>query len=38
MKPPALLEVIGFPFSDAVAAFRYYEAGRAFGKVVVTIP
>lgn len=27
-----------FPFSDAVAAFRYYEAGRAFGKVVVTIP
>ena len=24
-----------FPFSDAVAAFRYYEAGEKFGKVVI---
>ena len=27
-----------FPFADAIAAFRYYEAGNAFGKVVVRIP
>jgi NADPH:quinone reductase-like Zn-dependent oxidoreductase len=26
-----------FPFSDAVDAFRYYEAGRSFGKVVITL-
>lgn len=27
-----------FPFADAIAAFRYFEAGKYFGKVVVTIP
>jgi NADPH:quinone reductase-like Zn-dependent oxidoreductase len=26
-----------FPFGDAVEAFRYYEAGRCFGKVVITL-
>jgi NADPH:quinone reductase-like Zn-dependent oxidoreductase len=26
-----------FPFGDAVDAFRYYEAGRSFGKVVIAI-
>jgi NADPH:quinone reductase-like Zn-dependent oxidoreductase len=25
-----------FPFADALAAFRYYEAGRYFGKVVIS--
>jgi NADPH:quinone reductase-like Zn-dependent oxidoreductase len=25
-----------FPFADAIAAFRYYEAGRYFGKVVIS--
>lgn len=27
-----------FPFADAISAFRYYEAGKYFGKVVITIP
>jgi NADPH:quinone reductase-like Zn-dependent oxidoreductase len=27
-----------FPFDDAVAAYRYYESGQAFGKVVITHP
>src|SRR5262249_8201267 len=25
-----------FPLSDAVAAFRYYEAGKYFGKIVIS--
>jgi len=31
---PRRLPVIDsiFPFADALAAFRYYEAGRYFGK------
>ena len=27
-----------FPFADAVSAFRYYEAGKSFGKVVIAMP
>jgi NADPH:quinone reductase-like Zn-dependent oxidoreductase len=25
-----------FPFDDVVSAFRYYEKGKAFGKVVIS--
>jgi len=27
-----------FPFADAISAFRYYKAGKYFGKVVITMP
>lgn len=26
-----------FPFNEAVAAYRYYESARPFGKVVIEI-
>jgi NADPH:quinone reductase-like Zn-dependent oxidoreductase len=26
-----------FPFEDAIEAFRYYEAGQFFGKIVITV-
>jgi NADPH:quinone reductase-like Zn-dependent oxidoreductase len=26
-----------FPFAEAPAAYRYYESGRPFGKVVIAI-
>jgi NADPH:quinone reductase-like Zn-dependent oxidoreductase len=26
-----------FPFTDVPAAFRYFETGQAFGKVVITL-
>jgi NADPH:quinone reductase-like Zn-dependent oxidoreductase len=26
-----------FPFADAVSAFRYFEAGNRFGKVVIDL-
>jgi NADPH:quinone reductase-like Zn-dependent oxidoreductase len=25
-----------FPFNDAIEAFRYYDAGKYFGKIVVS--
>jgi NADPH:quinone reductase-like Zn-dependent oxidoreductase len=25
-----------FPFDEALEAFRYYETGNAFGKIVIT--